>query len=182
MSTQVQDIHLVNSGAPRLRIDRFDVLCVLTLLFSFLVVSNMPAAPSKYGDKYFHAEAKILAHALRKTTPYTDVTFARAPGPSLYYAVPYAFASPYSSDETYWKIAFGWNIAWMIVAVFLIRRTGDYLADKHAGHIAVFLTLIVPLGVYYSFGVSAETPAFVAAALFLYGWARWQSEDLPGFT
>src|SRR5262249_3481992 len=40
---------------------------------------------------------------------------------------------------------------------------------------AAILALMVPFAVYYSFGVSAETPSYVATVIFLYGWLRWRA-------
>jgi hypothetical protein len=176
MSAQAQDIRVLSPGrAVRPIVDRFDGLCIALLLISFLLVSHLPAAPSKYGDLYFHEEAKALAHAMRGTGSWNEVSFARAPGPALYYAVPYLFLQANSSEATYWRAATLWNCIWMVVAILLIRRAGELLEGELAGKIAAVVSLALPFAVYYSFGVAAETPAYVATVIFTYGWASWRA-------
>ena len=154
--------------------DWFDGICVVALLLSFVFISRLPFGPSKYSDGYFHEEAKQVARVIRGIDPWRDIQIARAPGPVLYYAAPYLLVPTDSRDETYWRFGVAWNALWMLVAVLLIRRTGDLLAGDRAGKIAAALCLILPFGAYYSFGISAETPACVASAVFAYGWARWR--------
>jgi len=161
-------------AASRPMADKFDLLCIIGLILSFLLVSRLPAAPSKFGDIYFHDEAKALAHALKGAGPWSEVAFARAPGPALYYAVPYLFVSPTAPDGVYWRAALLWNGLWMAVAILLIRRAGEHLAGALAGKIGAITSLVLPLGVYYSFGVAAETPAYVATIVCIFGWACWR--------
>jgi hypothetical protein len=177
MNTQAHDISLLRSKrASRPFLDKFDLICVLALLFSFLLVSRLPTTPAKYGDMYFHQEAQTLARSFYGVYSWKQVTVVRAPGPVLYYAVPYVFVRPTASEETYWRAALIWNALWMSIAVLLIRRTASYLLDADAGKFAAILALMVPLAVYYSFGVAAEAPTYVSAVFFLYGWARWRQE------
>ena len=56
------------------------------------------------------------------------------------------------------------------------RRIAD---EPRCRKVAAALCLIAPFAVYYSFGVASETPAYLAAAIFLYGWARWRMEGIP---
>ena len=56
---------LSQRGGFLTRFDRFDWICVATLLFSFVLVSRLPFAPSKYSDIYFHYEAKQLARVIQ---------------------------------------------------------------------------------------------------------------------
>ena len=183
MNSQTQEIPFVSSkrASPSI-VDKFDLICILALLLSFLAVSRLPATPSKYGDLYFHLEAQQLARTFHGVYSWKHVTVVRAPGPVLYYAVPYLFVQPNSPDETYWRAALIWNALWMAIAILLIRRTANYLLDPAAGKIAAVLALMVPLPVYYSFGVAAETPTYVSAVFFLYGWARWRSDRALRFS
>jgi len=177
MIPQTHDMALLNSRqAIRQSIDRFDLICVLTLLVCFIAVSFLPAAPSKFGDIYFHQEAQTLARAVRGAGLWSDVSFARAPGPVAYYAIPYSLVRPGSPEKDYWQAAVAWNAFWMAVAVLLIRRTGDLLMGATAGKAAAVSCLIAPFAVYYSFGIASETPAYIAAVVFMYGWARWRAE------
>jgi hypothetical protein len=182
MTSHTQDMALLNSRQPsHCHIDWFDLICIPALLLSFIVVSFLPAAPSKFGDIYFHQEAQTLARAIRGAGPWHDVGFARAPGPVLYYAVPYSFLAANSPEKAYWQAAVAWNAFAMAVAVLLIRRTGELLMNATAGKVAAALCLIAPFAVYYSFGVASEAPAYLAATIFSYGWARWRAEGIPCF-
>jgi 4-amino-4-deoxy-L-arabinose transferase-like glycosyltransferase len=177
MTSKAQEITVLNSRQPSLfRLDRFDLLCVPALLLSFVVVSLLPASPSRFGDIYFHQEAQTLARAVRGTGPWSEVSFVRAPAPVIYYAIPYSLLRPDSPEKAYWQAAVVWNAFWMMLAVLLIRRTAELLMDTTAGRIAALLCLTAPFAVYYSFGVASETPAYVAAAIFMYGWALWRTE------
>jgi len=162
--------------ARRPFLDWFDCLCALLLVVSFLIVSRLPA-PSKFGDVYFHEEAKSLSLAIRGVASWREVAFARAPGPALYYSVPYLLVSADAPNESYWRAAVAWNGFWILVAILLIRRTADMLWREPAGKAAAILALLLPFPVYYSFGVAAESPAYVATAILLYGWALWRSNE-----
>jgi|ERR1700735_1476425 len=177
MSAQAQEMTLAKvSGRRRFGVDGFDWLCAFVIFVSFILVSYMPASPSKFGDLYFHSEAQSLAHAILGTGSWSEVTFIRAPAPVVYYAIPYLLVRSNSPDKAYWQAAVAWNALWMVMAVMLIRRAAGLLMDARAGKIAAGLSLIAPFAVYYSFGVSAETPAYVAASVFAYGWAKWKGE------
>lgn len=171
----------MNPNISASRIDTFDGLCVGALLLSFALVGLLPFAPSKYADIYFHTEAKTLANIVRGRVPYDQIVITHAPGPDLYYAVPYLLVSPTSSDEVYWRTAVAWNAFWMLGAILLIRRTGELLGDAGTGRIAAILALGVPCAVYYAFGIAAETPAYVATVVFTYGWVRWRTQPTGRF-
>ena len=83
----------------------------------------------------------------------------------MYYALPYLFVSPESPKEVYWRSAVAWNAFWMLIAILLIRRTGNLLGRSLAGKMAAGLSLILPFATYYSFGIASETPAYVAAVV-----------------
>jgi hypothetical protein len=93
----------------------------------------------------------------------------------LYYAVPYAVLSPGSSEDAYWVAGFSWTIAWMAVSLLLLRRAGSLVAGPLAGKLAALLSLLAPFGLYYSYGISAEPPAYMGGIFFVYGWARWKA-------
>lgn len=150
-------------------------LIVLTLI-CFLIVGFLPFAPTPFGDVNFHQEAKALSLSLRGASAWTDLRISHAPGPALYYAVPYLFVPSQASDHTYWIAACLWNFFCTTLAVVLIYFTARLLAGEQAGRIAAILVLIAPFGIYYSFGIAAETPAFLGAAAFAYGWARFRKE------
>jgi len=174
MQTQLPNTLLKSPAIRRSGFDRFDWLCVAGMLLSFILMTRLPFSAAKYGDLYFHEEAKKLAHIVQGSESWKTLTIARAPGPAVYYAVPYTILKADSSDEAYWRAAFLWNVLWMLVAILLIRRTAEMLGGATAGRVAAVCSLILPFGAYYGFGIAAETPGYVAAVVFLYGWARWQ--------
>jgi|GEM_PF-1050269 len=157
------------------RLDRFDLGITLLLILSYLGVALLPFAPNKFGDLEFHDEAKAISLAIHGAAPWTQVAIARAPAPTLYYTIPYLFVPPGSDENTYWLAAFLWTIAWMVGALLLLRRTGEILAGPVGGKIVALLSLLSPFAVYYSYGILAETPAYLGAVLFTYGWARWRA-------
>ena len=159
------------------RLDRFDLCLILLVVISYVVVSKLPFAPQKFGDGVFHNEARSAALAVRGTEPWTKVKISRAPGPVLYYAVPYLLLPSGSSDESYWRAAFVWSVLWMSAATLLLRRAAAIKFGSDGGKLAALLTLILPLNVYYSYGIVAEPPAYAAVTLVTYGWARWSTSD-----
>ncbi|SPF37295.1 membrane hypothetical protein [Candidatus Sulfopaludibacter sp. SbA4] len=155
-------------------LDRFDLVIGAFLVASYVAVGMMPFAPQKFGDGFFHPEAKTLAQAVRGSAPWTDVGIARAPAPVVYYAIPYLMVPPGSSENRYWQAAFIWTAAWMVVCLCLIRRIGDELGGPLTGKLSAILSLLTPFWAYYSYGINAEPPAFLGVVLFTYGWLRWQ--------
>ncbi len=156
-------------------LDRFDFLCVVALLLSFVVVGRLPFEPSKFGDIYFHQEAKEVARVIGGLDSWREIRVARAPGPVFYYAVAYSLVPQDSPDAKYWRAALVWNTFWMAISILMIRRTGDLLGGTLVGKMAAFLSLLLPFAVYYSFGIAAETPAYVATVFFTFGWSLWRT-------
>jgi hypothetical protein len=153
---------------------------ILLTLVCFLIVGMLPFAPSPLGDVNFHQEAKALSLALRGSSAWSDLRISHAPGPALYYAIPYLFVPGGASEHTYWVAACIWNFFCTTLATLLVYFTARILAGERAGRIAAILVLIAPFGVYYSFGIAAETPAFLGAAVFVYGWARYRTRHSAG--
>ena len=160
-----------------MKLDRFDWLAVLALLTTFALVAGAPFGPKALGDGDFHKHAKRLASALKGVGPLSEVEIRKAPGPILYYLVPYLTVPVGSPDRRYWATGVVWSAAWMAVALLLVRRTASRLGGEIAGKAAACLALLSPFSVYYSFGIAAEGPAYVSMALFLYGWIRAADKD-----
>jgi hypothetical protein len=156
-------------------IDRFDVIAVLMLLALYLAVAISPIAPKKFGDGDFHTEAKTLALAIQGAAPSTDVSITHAPAPVVYYLIPYLAVPPGSDDNTYWLAAVIWTIGWMVLSLLLIRRTGEMIGGALMGKLAAGFVILAPFGVYYSYGILAEVPAYIGAVLLVYGWASWRT-------
>jgi hypothetical protein len=70
-----------------------------------------------------------------------------------------------------------WTIAWMIISILAIRRAGELVGGRLAGQLAAMIAVLSPFGVYYSYSIDAEAPAYVGVALFAYGCAKWQKSD-----
>jgi hypothetical protein len=155
-------------------LDRFDIFFLLAIAVCYVLVARLPFAPSKYGDRDFHDEAKALAGAIRGVNPWKEFQIFRAPGPVFYYALPYLAVPPGSPEGRYWLAGFLWTAGWMAVAALLIRRAASRLAGELAGRISALLLLITPFWAYYTFGINGESEAFLGAALCSYGWVRSQ--------
>ena len=67
--------------------DWFDLGIVIFLSVSFIIVSQLPIAPKKFGDDVFFSEAKSIAHFFHGSTDLSEITISRAPGPVCFYAV-----------------------------------------------------------------------------------------------
>jgi hypothetical protein len=145
----------------------FVIIAALTLC-EFLVVCGSSVHPKPFSDGYFHSEAKAIAEAIHHLNLNEVRPFEHAPGPTIYYAIPYCFLPANSPETHYWYVAVGWNAAWFLVALFLLYRAARLISTRYA-FACPLLTLLSPLGVYYSCGVAAETPAFVGCSLFAYG-------------
>ncbi|HLG98208.1 MAG TPA: hypothetical protein VKX49_17965 [Bryobacteraceae bacterium] len=168
------------TDAPVVRAERFlrlrinDLLAVFGVVVCFAVVGMLPIAAKKFGDIEFHLEAKNVALALHGVNP-EPVSIIRAPGPVLYYTVPYFFVPAGASDDTYWRAALIWAVLCMIAAVFWIKGAARRLFGEAAETSALLLLLATPFWAYYSFGINGEAMAFMGAALLLYGWSLWRT-------
>jgi hypothetical protein len=155
--------------------DRFDVAAVVLLLAVFGALAVFPVGPKRFGDLDFHLEAKQLAAAVRGAAAWSEVGITKAPGPALYYLVPYLLVPAGARDDAFWRAGVLWNAFWMVVCLLLLRRAAEGFGGPLAGKIAVGLTLASPFSAYYSYGLLAEPPAYLGATLLLCGGARWQA-------
>ena len=159
----------------------FTGLLVAAVLLSFAVVAVLPLAPGQFGDQYFHLEAKALAAAVHGAGSWSDVRITRAAGPVLYYAIPYLVLPAGASENAFWIAGCLWNAACTLIATVLIYRAARLLAGETAGRIAAILAVASPLAVYYAFGIASETPAYLGATIFAYGWAKQKASVTSGF-
>jgi hypothetical protein len=163
------------STSPRvIRFDRFDVALILFVLLSYAIVHFMPFAPKKFGDDVFHVEAKAIAQAIHARNNWSELFITRAPGPVLYYAIPYSFLPADSSEDSYWLARLFWTVALMCLSVLLIRRAAAYSGDQLSGKVAAGIVLLTPFSVYYSYGIYAEPLAYLGVSLAAFGWAKWR--------
>lgn len=153
--------------------DRCDLLLAGLLGLLFLALLCLPASPNRFGDQDFYLEARALAAALAGRAPWQEAAVTKAPGPVLFYTVPFLALPDSAPPERYWLAAVLWSGAWTTASVLLVRRTAARLAGPAAGRVAGACAVALPLCVYYSLGILAEPPAFAGAALLAWGWTRW---------
>jgi hypothetical protein len=158
----------------RLGLDKFDLAVLLLLVATYVLVAMLPFGPKKFGDWFFHEEAKDLSLAVRGAGSWHNVSINHAPAPVFYYAIPYLVVPAGASNNTYWLAAFSWNILWMAVSLLLIRRCGELLGGTLTGKMAAALSLLSPFSVYYSYGVLAESVGYLGVVLFTYGFLAWK--------
>src|SRR5450755_3263943 len=95
---------------PGLRLPRrIDVLTVAVVLLCYAIVGALPFSTKQFGDLDFFHEAKDIALAAKGLKPWTSVTIIRAPGPVIYYGLPYLFVPAGAADNVYWNVAFVWT-------------------------------------------------------------------------
>jgi 4-amino-4-deoxy-L-arabinose transferase-like glycosyltransferase len=166
------------------RFDRWDLFLSIALFFTFVAVSFLPFAPKKFGDEVFHREAKKVSEFAHGAATSDQVVISRAPGPVIFYSVPYLLVAPGSSDDSYWSVGFVWTFFWMLIALLLVRRSARNLFGDRAGLLAAFATVLIPFNVYYSYGNSAEPIAYLGTAVAVYGWSRLStvSNSFSGLT
>jgi len=163
------------------RLDWIDAMLLVVLLVEVVAVSLLPFGTQRFGDRNFYLEARALASALRHAGAWSQISVSQGPAPVIYYAIPFLAVPPGSADRIYWWAGFIWNICWLAVALSCLRRAASALAGPVAGVAAGLLVLASPFSVYYSFGVDAEPPAYLGAAILAYAWATSRtSQPNPG--
>ena len=159
--------------------DRFDLAVVGVFVLACLLVAHLPFAPHPLGDGDFYRAARDLSCALKGQCAWHDVEVRRLPGAVAYYALPYLAVSVNASQKTFWYVGVIWNLFWMGIATLLVRRAGDLLGGPLAGKAAAALSLLSPFSIYYSFGIMAETPAYLGGAVLAYGAIAWVRSVRP---
>ncbi len=164
----------------RKRFDRFDAIIIL---LSIIIMAGLILAPFKakpFGDYDFHKETVILTDYIKGKTDYSKVVITRAPGPILFYTIPYLLIPAGSSDSVYWYAGVIWTNIFMIVSMLLLRRTGRNLFNDFIGKLAVVLFFIFPIHIYYSLGILAESVAFFSVCIATYGYSLWKRNKDSG--
>jgi hypothetical protein len=143
------------------------LVIVSLALYSILIL--MPVKAKPFGDGDFHEETKVLAAFVRGEVSYENLAITKAPGPVLYYLIPYTLASADATDATRWKLAFGWTALLTTIAlVMLVKAISSSLGARTACIFSMSI-FIVPLHVYYSMGVLAEGLAFLGVCWIMIG-------------
>src|SRR5690606_40580613 len=90
-----------------------------------LVVLNLPFKAKPFGDITFHEEAKNLALFLKGEVPSSEVMITKAPGPVVFFTVPYLIAPSDATDNQLWYYGITWTGIFITLAMLLIFRTAQ---------------------------------------------------------
>ena len=136
-----------------------------------LVVLNLPFKAKPFGDDTFHVEAKNMARYIKGDISYEKLTITKAPGPIIFYTLPYLIAPSSATDNQLWNYAVVFTFFISTISLLLIFRIGTTLFSKEVGLLAILIFFIFPIHCYYSLGILAEVPAFFSLTLAVYGWS-----------
>ena len=156
--------------------DKADFMLTLGTLCIFITLVFAPLKPKKMGDGNFHVETKKLIEVLFAGGDWNSFKITKAPGPNLYYAIPYALKGISGEDHDYWLAGIIWNLIFMILAVLLVKRIGSQLFGREAGIFAAVLMLLFPVHIYYAMGINGESMVYISFILLLYGGVKWFKE------
>lgn len=136
-----------------------------------LAVLNLPFKAKPFGDIVFHEEAKKMALFFKGDLSSESVTITWAPGPVLFFAIPYTLATSGVTDNELWYYGIVWTGIFITISMLLIFQTALRFFNPGTALLTIVLFMLFPLHVYYSLGITGEAPAFFALALMLYGWS-----------
>jgi len=133
----------------------------------YILILLLPLKAKQFGDGDFHIETKAIASYLHGYTPYEDLSITKAPGPVLFYLLPYFLAGSQPSDSNLWVAGVIWTAFIMTgVLIKLTRSIRLRYGDGSAICFAIFL-FTIPIHIYYGLGILAEGPAFIGISLIL---------------
>ena len=148
---------------------------VFWMVFCIVVYFLMLKSPIKakpFGDGDFHLESKAVASWLLGTGTYEAVSISKAPGPVLFYAVPYTIVGSNATDERLLLFARIWTLLLiMIFQLILYNRMFKYYGGFSANTF-LLLIFLIPLHFYYALGIWAEGMAYVSMLLILIGFTE----------
>jgi hypothetical protein len=145
---------------------------VLLSAIMMLIVLNLPFKAKPFGDITFHEEAKNMALYLKGHLPEEKVVITKAPGPVIFYTLPYLLAPSDATDNQLWGYGAAFTGLIIMFSMFLIFKTAKAFFCKEIGVLSLVLFFIFPIHYYYSLGIIAEAPAFFSFAVALYGWSK----------
>ncbi len=157
LKKQLQSVQIIN------------IIIIAITIFFALIILNLPFKVKMYGDLDFHNESKIVSQVVWAKLPANTIAITKAPGPVLFYSIPYILAGPSATDNGLWIAGVLWNLLWLMIALILLKDTAFIIFGNIAGISAVLLAMLVPVHLYYGLGILAETMAFVGYGLFAYG-------------
>jgi len=147
------------------------ILAINTMMYYLLAHSSIRTRP--FGDDDFHEETKIITQFIWGNEPYANVSVTKAPGPVIYYLLPYMITGPTPEKETYWLFAMIWNCLGSSFALLLVSLAAEKLtSNRLSGIIPVIFAFAIPLHVYYGTSITGEVPAFIGMAMMVYACSR----------
>lgn len=149
---------------------RINIIIILISSLMMFVVLNLPFKAKPFGDDTFHVEAKNMARFIKGDVSYNKVIITKAPGPVIFYSLPYLVAPSSATDNQLWVYATIFTFVIVTISLLLIFRIGALLFSKEVGLLTVLLFFVFPIHCYYSLGILAEVPAFFSLTVALYGW------------
>ncbi|RZJ25251.1 MAG: hypothetical protein EOO48_13805, partial [Flavobacterium sp.] len=157
-------------------------VAVISVLL-MLIVLNLPFKAKPLGDITFHEEAKNMALYLKGYVPADKVVITKAPGPVLFFTIPYLFAPHDASDDLLWMYGVSFTFLAVMAAMMLIFKIATAFFSREVGILSLFVFFVFPIHCYYSLGIIGEGAAFFSIALALYGWSKvyFNPKDFKGW-
>ena len=137
-----------------------------------------PIKAKRFGDLDFHIETKAVVSYLWGDSSFSEISVTRAPGPILFYAIPYFLAGPNPDDSTIYYISILWTNIIHLILVIVIMDSLKYSGSPKTWIITFLLLMVVPLQIYYSLGILAESCAFTGVCLLIYGHIEYSQKKL----
>lgn len=143
------------------------------IVFSFVAVLAticLPFKSKQFGDGDFHVETKELALFLVGQKSFANVSITKAPGPVIFYAFPYLVAAMLSvDDQGFWLAGVIWTHVVTTVTILLLFYSTNKTFGLPVARTFIVLLYLIPLHVYYSFGIMAESMAFMSVCWIMIG-------------
>lgn len=151
---------------------RLEFIVGILSLVIYITILMLPLRAKQFGDGDFHIETKTIALFLHGVSSYSDLSITKAPGPVIFYLMPYFLAGSQPSDSDLWIAGVMWSALIMSgVLILLVRAIKEKYGVFPAVYFVVFLS-ILPIHLYYSLGILAEGPAFIGVLLILLAFIR----------
>ena len=147
-----------------------NVLLYLALIFS-------PVKPRTFGDYDFHEEAKIIAKVIHGDEEYNKLSITKAPGPVLLYSIPYTITGSQATDEQYWTAGVIWIGLLTIISLSILYKKLAATYNYSTANIFMVFTFVIPLHIYYSLGILAESMAFLGVIWLIIGFLEFRNSS-----
>ena len=165
----------------KIKAAKIDLILILVTLSIFVALIYSPIKPQKFGDHNFHEETKNWLQILFTDREWSSFYIEKAPGPDLYYLIPYSLVGASGDEHHYWLVGIIWNVIFMSLAVLLIKRLATELFGPKIGILSAILVPLFPIHIYYAMGINGECMAFISFILLLYGGIKWAKNDGKNF-